>query len=359
MTNKLFSAIESPKVKNTIYIFTALVLLLTIILSFVSFLNVCTETCVESHNYRIFGFTFETIGLLFFSFLFVSHLLSYYYHQFKVFTGWLLCAGIGAELMFIYAQRAIIGAWCPLCLSIATALFLAGIAYFIPYYADVKNALKQQNKGRIMNAVYSGIKGIVFFAVGFIFAFAGFGKENQLQAAESAVNEKMIFGDGNKDVVVYIFTDWRCPACRALESTFESMTPHILAKADLMFIDDPVHVETMNYSPYNLSFMVHNKDKYFSLRHALNDLSVNTKAPTEEQIEALASSLGVKYIPLNYSEVALASEESEKLVKKYNVEGTPTIIVVNKMTDKNQKLAGFSEISEEKVLKSIEFLTKK
>ena len=128
--------------------------------------------------------------------------------------------------------------------------------------------------------------------------------------------------------------------------------------AKLIFVDDPVHPETLNFTPYNVSFMINNKEHYFKLRHALTNLSENTKAPTDEQIKAIADKIGITYKQLSYSDVALANKYYTHLIKQLDVEGTPTVVVVNKETQKGKKLPGASKITEENILKTIQSLSK-
>ena len=61
-----------------------------------------------------------------------------------------------------------------------------------------------------------------------------------------------------------------------------------MKKARLIFVDMPVHDESVNYIPYNLAFMLNDKDKYFILRRKLTQLALKETSPTEEQIKALA-----------------------------------------------------------------------
>ena len=358
--NDKHNSLESRSKTNRLsYTITSSALLLALILSIVSWMNLCTEACVEEHNYRLFGFSFEEIGLVFFPSLLLIHLLSLYYPLMDRLTSYSLCAAFGAEVMFVYAQKFIIGSWCPLCLGIAASVAIAGISHLYPEYAEFKTDLKHKNKGYNMNIINRYFFGTVFLFLGFVLAFTGLGKENQLEAAESTVKENLMFGSGKQSVVVYVFTDWRCPACRSLEPVFESIMPKIYDKADLVFVDDPVHPESMNFIPYNLSFVIHNKSKYFQLRNGLIEISKKTKVPSEADVEALAASQGVSYIQLDYADVALANLYFEELIKKFDIEGTPIVVVATKHNKKSIKLSGKSEISEESILKAVDKLSAK
>ncbi len=340
------------------YLLTALFLVATIVLSLISLAGLCTTSCLESHNYRLYGFTFEFVGLLFFPVLLLSHLLSRPLAICGVVTGWLLSAALGSELLFIYMQKYVIGSWCPLCLSIASALAIAGAIYFAGYLYGLKSAIKKGDRSMIVNQSFNGFAGIVAFVVGFILAFSGVGKNSELQAEENTIKHEIVFGNPSSPVDVFIFTDWSCPACRSLEATFEKISPVIMKSAKLTFVDDPVHEITLNYTPYNLSFMVHNKAQYFALRHALTRLSEETKEPTETQIKSLARSVGANFTELHYGAIAMGSKYFESLIAEYKVEGTPTVVIANSQTKKTKKLEGITEINEENILKAIDTLSK-
>lgn len=343
---------------NAAYWIAGLALAAATLLAFGSYLQLCSQACAEGHSYRLFGYTFETIGMVLFSFALLLHLLSKKIAIFPFFVAWLLSSMLGAELVFIYVQKYKIGSWCPICLSIAALLLVAALAYFYEYYDEFKQSIENLDRGPIMINVYKGLTGIGFFCIGFFAAFIGISKYSPLQAAENNIKETISFGDPQSNVEVYVFTDWSCPACRSIEPILETAAPKIMKLSKLTFVDDPVHPETLNFTPYNVSFMINNKDKYFQLRNSLIALSEETKSPTDEQINSLASKFGVKYKQLSYADVALANKYYSHLIKSLDVEGTPTVVVVNKTTQKGKKLAGAKKITEENIMKAIHSFSK-
>lgn len=340
------------------YWLAATALMGTFALAFISHLQLCSQACAEGHSYRLCGLTFECVGLVAFPLTLIFHLLSKKYYAFSLLTGWMLCAMLGAEVVFIYIQKYKIGSWCPICLSIAALLTVAAFAYLYEYYKDFKQSLENLDKGPIMINVYKGLTGIGFFFVGLLAAFGGIAKYSPLQAAENNIKESIAFGNPDSNVEVYVFTDWSCPACRSIEPILEAAGPKIMKAAKLTFVDDPVHPETLNFTPYNLSFMVNNKDKYFQLRNALTELSEKTKSPTDEQIKAIASKYGIEYKQLSYSDVALANKYFSHLINQLDVEGTPTVVIVNKETQKGKKLPGAVKITEANIMKAIKSFSK-
>lgn len=344
--------------KNILFAIASLAIAGAIALTVASWLHLCSQACNEGHNYRIFGFTFEMMGLMLFPVIAITHLLGYKIRMFHTITAWILYSTMGAELIFIYIQKFKIGSWCPICLSIAGCLAVATLAYFNSYSENFRTSLETGERGKIMNSVYKGMAGIVFFVTGFLLAFVGVAKQSPLQAAENSVKESIAFGNLSSPIEVFIFTDWRCSSCRKLEPVIEYMMPEVMKHARVTFVDDAIHPETLNFTPYNLSFMVHNKAKYFALRNALGDLAEETKTPTDEQVEAIAKKNGVQYKQLNYADVALGIKYYNQLVKKLDVEGTPTLVVVNRSTKKGKKLEGTGEITQANVIKAIETLSR-
>ena len=327
-------------------------------LSVISWLRLCSQACAEGHAYRLFGFTFETVGLTLLPLLFLVHILSRKFPHLAIIRGWMLCATLGAEAMFIYVQKYMIGSWCPICLLITASLVIAAFPYGYLFCKNFKTTLEHPERGQKMFNIYKSLSGMGFFVIGFLIAFGGLGKDNQMHAAENSIKETIAFGNPSTQIQVYVFTDWACPACRALEPKLSAFLPAILPKASVTFVDFPVHPETLNYTPYNVSFMIHNKTKYLELRHALTLLSEETKTPTDEQVEALAAKQGQRYQQLNYADIALANKYFSHLIKHLDIEGTPTVVVVNKTTQKGKKLPGSSEITEANILQAIDTLSK-
>ena len=125
--------------KSKIIFSTILIALLVgMSLSILSWMNICTTACAEGHHYRIFGLRFEHIGLAFFSTAIFFHLLSLKNRFLKDILTYMVAGALGSEIMFIYAQKAIIGQWCPICLGIAATIFIAFTAQMIEYYFENK-----------------------------------------------------------------------------------------------------------------------------------------------------------------------------------------------------------------------------
>lgn len=331
------------------YWLASLLIIAGLVLTAVSALKLCSETCNQAHNYRLLGLPFEVGGGVYFSLLAALHFGSLKWPRLGNFVPALILLGLGAETYFIYVQKYEIGVWCPVCLSIAATVFLLGLCY-------IKIRI---NQGVFMKNWLSSASFMGVFFVGLAIANLGLTKIDKLQAVEDRIKEDIKFGNKSSPVEVYVFTDWACPACRAIEPALEKMAPKITQQAQLIFVDTVVHPETLNYAPYNISFMVNAKPSYFDVREALSKLSIKTKKPNDQDIAKAVAPLRVTYKELPYEDVTVAMRYFEDLVERFKITGTPTIAIVNRDAKKGKKLAGIDEISEANVLKAIDSLKSK
>jgi protein-disulfide isomerase len=165
--------------------------------------------------------------------------------------------------------------------------------------------------------------------------------------------KSLAFGDTESSSEVYIVTDWFCPACRAAEPEILKGARKVMRQAKVVFVDYPIHPETLNYIPYNLSFILREKEKYLQIREALATLARKTKEPMPEDVQAAVSPLGVKYVPLNYADVLAGVQHFSTLVNKLKVAGTPSVVVQDSRTGKTKTLYGMSDITSENILKTL------
>lgn len=333
---------------------TTFFLVAAIALTYISSLHICSEACAKGQDYRLLGLPFEYWGYVIIGVIFVVHLISQWNPIFEWLTTIMLAGALGSEAWFIYVQKYYIGHWCPICLSIAACILLAFICQIYGHVREWQQVHQNENEGVNMKFAYGSLATLTTAVLGFLLAFVGISKVDKLEAAQDTFKEKITFGNATSPVEVYLFTDWQCPSCRKVEPVIEKISPKIMQKAKLIFVDLPIHQETMNFTPYNLAFMVNNKDKYLKLRDILSDLSQKTGAPTEEQVEKAIAPLGVKYQQLNYADVAVGFKYYKDLAKQFGINATPTLVVVNLDTKKGKKLKGGVEITETNVLNAID-----
>jgi len=267
-------------------------------------------------------------------------------------TALLIAGAVGAEIDFILVQKYQIKSFCPICLAIAGCIFLTAACYFTASFLDFKQVVNKNQKGEFMKSIRKFLSALSFVFLGFLFAFVGVAKEDALTAAENGIKDKIVLGNLKSPVEVYFFSDWQCPACRSIEPTLEKIIPKIMDKARIIFVDTVVHKETLNFIPYNLSFLIYDKPKYMELRKVLTQISINNKEPTDDQIKKAIAPLGIKYQHLNYADVSGATAYFDDLVKQFNVQATPAMVIIHDQKMPGTTLMG-SEISEANVMKAI------
>lgn len=342
------------------YLIAGFALLCGFGLSILSWMNICTEACQEGHKYRLYGLKFEPFGIVYFVLALILYLWSWTNRKMIFILGLFLAMGLGSEIQFILVQKFQIGQWCPICLAIAGSISLACLA-LITYNLTLNqdgDTSEHHQKGEMMNRPLKGSALIGMVVVGFLFAFGGVGKVDTLAAAETTVKDQLAFGNQDSRIEAYVFTDWQCPACRKLEPTLREIYPQIENEAKIFFVDLDIHPESLNFTPFHLSFIINNKDQYWNLRDMLTEIARMTVEPTEEEVEKGAAKHGVHYKQLNYADVALGMRYYKRLGRQFGVKSTPTVVIISSDTKKGKKLTGAGEITTENVLKSISSLRK-
>lgn len=318
-----------------------------LVLSIMSALNICNSACSEASQYTIFGVHFGWFGILYFGMLLAVLCLQLRFARAGYIADILIFLAAGAELRFIWLQKYVIGRWCPVCLSIAATIYLMTLVVLLNRRSPVpsrRNTMKQHMKR--VTAM------LIAVAVGLAGAFLGVKKE--AEAAEL----NMFLGKMNSPTVVYIVSDWFCPACRRVEPAIEKMYPKIAAIAKVGFVDIPVHPETSNFTPYNLQFLAYQKGRYIELRWMLGELAKRTKTPSPEDVQKAIAPLGVKLRNMNYSDIAAGMNWNEKIFRTYGVHATPTVVVANDKSGKHANLVGENEISYQAILTAIASVAK-
>jgi thiol-disulfide isomerase/thioredoxin len=334
-----------------------LALIAGLMLSILSWFELCVEHCSANQDYRLFGFPFAIVGMIFFTVLVALHIFSKRYQLLSRFVGWLIAAALGSELMFIAVQKYQIGHWCPVCLSIATTVAAAALVLLTGYLLGFKIILQHHNRGETMQKIKQGLKCFTFVIFGFLISFIGISKPDSAEAAINDVKDRMAFGVRNSPVEVYFVTDWYCPSCRKVEPEIERIYPQIESRVTFYFIDYPIHKKSLNFSPYNIAFLINNKPQYFQARQLLADLSEKTETPNNDDIEKAARRNRIAYEELTFLDIKTGLEFFEKIVNQYDLHATPTVIITNPRRNSVVKLEGRDEISGEKILNAIVHMT--
>lgn len=314
----------------------AISMLAGLTLSIMYKLDICTEACSDAAVYKIFGLDFSLFGILFFGTTLVLQIFRKRFQLLHLVLLMMMFSSAGAELYFIWLQKYEIGKWCPICLSIATAVYCgcAVLSYETLRSGSMKSKLK-----RIALI-------LVALTIGITASIVGVAKE-----ADAASD--LFLGKSRSNVTVYFVSDWFCPACKALEPRIEDIYQSIHKQVRVSFIDFPIHRESNNYTPYNLQFLMFEKAKYPKLRAALATVAKQTKKPTDAQVQAVIAPLGVKLRQLDNSDILYGMQHNITVYRGYDVNATPSVIVVNEKTKKHKTLVGGNQITSQAVKDAI------
>lgn len=331
-------------------------LFIGLLLTILSWINACTEACAEGHSYRLFGMPFEWTGLMYFAVLIPSFFLSRTKPLFNILTSLMLACGMGAELMFILVQKYTIGSWCPICLGIATSLGIAWMVWASENLLKLKTSVHTGIRSDLMSSLKRIFGSLSAFAIGFTIALVGIAKKEELHASQG-FEQHIAFGKTNSPVEIYVFTSWICPACRRFEPTLEAMAPGLMQNAKLIFVDYGVDDITLNFLPFNLSFMFYNKTDYLRMRGALKELSDKTNEPSDRDVAAAVGKLGLKYKEVNYANVAAAIQYFKEKATTLKIKSLPSLAIINNENQETAVLVG-NEITPKAVEHTISKISK-
>jgi hypothetical protein len=278
-----------------------------VVLSTLSWLGVCTGGCVETSLYRMFGAPLPPVGIGFFVLCGTACIVGNRYGIFRLVLAALLFGALGAETVFIWIQKFDIGKWCQLCVGIALSVATA-CALVVPDLFSGKTVQLPEGERKPEMKPFVGKIALILFAFLAGLGTSAMGLKKTDAYASGLTMQSIAFGQEDSNSEVYIVTDWFCPNCRIAEPEITKGAQLAMKRAKVFFVDYPIHRETLNFIPYNLSFMVREKGKYLRIREALDALSRKTKEPTPEDVQAAVSPLGVKYVPLNYVDVLTGTQ---------------------------------------------------
>ena len=320
--------------------------------STLDWVGMCTESCAEASLYRFFGFPVPPLGVAYFTMCVGAWFLRRRHLLFLAAMAGLLFGGLGAELRLTWIQWKIIGHWCPMCVIIACCVIGACATFLIEYFSNTMTILSSCERKSLMKRSYVHVAFVLLALFsGFGTATVGLKKPDALAAAVTP--ETLSFGLSSSSKTVYFISDWFCPACRLAEPEIIKGAQAAMKHAQVYFVDYPIHRETLNYIPFNISFMAAEKDKYLKIREALSALSLKTKAPTPEDVQAAVSPLGVRYVPLDFSDVFAGTQFQMSVVQQFKPPGTPEVVITDSITGKTTRLSGVKEITSERILQAI------
>jgi uncharacterized membrane protein len=322
------------------------------ILSVMSWLGICSNGCEESHLYRFFGYPVSELGIGYFTVCGLAFLTRSRFRFSCFMLPVLLSGALGSEFVLVWIQKYVIGRWCPLCVGIALSVAAACVLIALERLPGVAVRIRGEERNFEMKRVAGKTAMILFvFLAGMGVTATGLKKPDAFAAGLQV--KSLAFGDLESSKEVYFITDWFCPACRVAEPEILQGARKVMRQAKVVFVDYPVHPETFNFIPFNLSFIVREKAKYLEIREAMATLARKTKEPTPEDVQAAVSPLGVKYVPLNYADVMAGMQYFSTLIKQFKVPGTPSVVVLDSRTGKTKTLYGILEITSDNILKAV------
>lgn len=322
------------------------------ILSVMSWLGICSDGCQETHLYRFFGIPLSPLGVGYFTLCGLAFLTR---NRFR-FSGFLipllLSGALGSEFVLVWIQKYVIGRWCPLCVGVALSVVTACALIVLEGLPGIATRIRNGERNLVMKRLAGKMVLVLFaFLAGIGISSMGLSKPDVFAAGLPV--KSLAFGDTESSLEVYFVTDWFCPACRAAEPEILKGAGKVMGQAKVIFVDYPIHPETLNYIPYNLSFILREKEKYLRIREVLATLSRKTKEPTQEDVQAAVSPLGVKYVPMNYADVLAGMQYFNTLLSKLKAPGTPSVIVKDTRTGKTKTLFGSTDITSDNILKTV------
>jgi len=322
------------------------------LLSVMSWLGICSDGCEETHLYRLVGFPLSLLGIGYFTLCGVAILTRDRFRLSGFLIPVLLSIALGSEFVLVWIQKVDIGKWCQLCVGIALSVVIACVLTALERLPGIAIRIRGGERNLAMKRLAGKTALMLFgFLAGMGITAMGISKPDAFAAGLQV--KSLAFGDAESGTEVYFITDWFCPACRAVEPEILKGARKAMQQAKVIFVDYPIHPESLNYIPYNLSFILREKEKYLRIREAISNLARKTKEPTPEDVQAAVSPLGVKYVPLNYADVLAGMQHFAGLVKKFNVPGTPSVVVQDSRTGKTKALFGISNITSDNILKAV------
>jgi len=85
------------------------------------------SACRDTAAFTVFGFNMGWFGIAYFSLIMIVLWLRKKDCRLEWVFSALVFSGVGAELRLLWIQKYVIGGWCPLCVTICCALFIAAI----------------------------------------------------------------------------------------------------------------------------------------------------------------------------------------------------------------------------------------
>lgn len=312
--------------------------------------GICTGGCSDAQNYRLFGLPFAAIGIPFFVLLVVTSFRRNGDRAcVRTLYDVLLAGALGAEWIFLGVQARIIKHYCPICVIIAIAVFVAVGLRLVEVYLRRQVGVERKKNG-VKKAALAFAKSLA--VIGAIYAgliFALIGISSSVDAGSGNITQDIWLGKTDSQIEVLYVGDWYCPYCREAEPVLESMLPEIGKVARYSFIDDPIHRESYNFIPANMSLLLNSKSQYHEGRKALLELASRSKNPTEADVAAVLVAKGVEFNMVDANVLRELARSEGGFIHSNGITLTPTLVFRNSKTGAQKTLVGTDQITKEKI----------
>ncbi|WP_042279350.1 DsbA family protein [Candidatus Protochlamydia sp. R18] len=175
------------------------------------------------------------------------------------------------------------------------------------------------------------------------------------EICEKNLKQRVVLGKSDSPIEIYIVSDWFCRSCKKLEPRLENLYDKFKNKAAFYFIDYPINRQSSNFSPYHLSFLIFEKKNYLKARQALICLTKENQKPTDSDVEKIAKCNKLNFQELAYEDISKGIDFFDSIVKKYQINATPSVIVVNKNNKQFEIFKG-GQAKEEAISEAIDVL---
>jgi len=228
----------------------------------------------------------------------------------------LLAFGAGGEL-FLIGYQVHSGVYCPYCLAFGATVLLAFVVNF------------ERNR-KALTALAAAV-GLLFF----LLLFSG-----SATPAYEADHVLPAFGSGAVEVRLY--TDYFCGPCSAEEAEAIALVSEFVGKnlIRVVFIDTPVHRETVLYAGYFLAALnaKHDFPQAVAAREALFE-AARKKISEKKALEAFLKTKGIAFLPYDTAPVF---KIFGSYLKEDRIQSTPSCVIVGPQG--KQTLTGRDEI---------------
>ena len=234
----------------------------------------------------------------------------------------LLAGAVGGELFLVPYQMAQ-GVFCPFCLAFAAIV----LAAFVVNYESPRESpsgmkwlyllgeVRLPGKAGSIPLAFVTLAGLLFFGV----AFSG--------SVTPAYGQDSLPMYGQGKVQIRLYTDYLCGPCREMETDVEPLLEKIIAggKAKVIYIDTPIHRETIIYVKYYLCAArnVSHKEAV-RVRKAL--FAAGEKGiGTDEELKAFLDKAEMKVPPCDISAFL---KMMNGYLQEDDIKSTPTCVIV-------------------------------